>query len=92
MAALGDAMSAVATFVPQLLLFLVVLLIGWLIAKGLRAVTGKALRKVGFDRAVERGGLGKAMSGTKLDGSGLVASLVYILDVRPKVAAIQRGR
>jgi hypothetical protein len=38
-AALGDAMRTVAVFVPQLLLFLVILLIGWLSAKGVRKLT-----------------------------------------------------
>ena len=35
-AALREALSTVAGFVPRLLLFLVILLVGWLIAKGLR--------------------------------------------------------
>lgn len=75
--ALADGLSLVATFVPKLLLFLVILLIGWLIAKGLRKVTDTVLEKVGFDRAVERGGIGRALEQSEYDASDLVATLVY---------------
>ncbi|WP_246632593.1 mechanosensitive ion channel family protein [Pseudonocardia nigra] len=77
MAALRDGMSVVATFVPKLLLFLVILLIGWLIAKALRKVTNAVLERVGFDRAVERGGIGQALARSKYDASDLIAMLVY---------------
>jgi hypothetical protein len=76
-AALRDALSTVAVFVPRLLLFLVILLVGWLIAKGLRKVVDKLLERVGFDRAVERGGIGRALSRSKYDASDLIAALVY---------------
>jgi small-conductance mechanosensitive channel len=75
--ALGDAWRMVAVFVPQLLLFLVILLIGWLIAKGLRKLTDSVLERLHFDRAVERGGIGRALSRSKYDASDLVAMVVY---------------
>jgi hypothetical protein len=75
--ALADGLSLVATFVPKLLLFLVILLIGWLVAKGLRKVTDTVLEKVRFDRAVERGGIGRALERSQYDASDLVATLVY---------------
>lgn len=76
-AALGDAMRMVAVFVPQLLLFLVILLIGWLIAKGLRKLTDTVLERLHFDRAVERGGIGQALARSKYDASDLIALVVY---------------
>jgi ABC-type multidrug transport system fused ATPase/permease subunit len=75
--ALRDGLSLVATFVPKLLLFLVVLLIGWLIAKALRKLTNTVLERVGFDRAVERGGVGRALARSRYDASDLVATLIY---------------
>lgn len=75
--ALRDGLSVVLTFVPRLLLFLVILLIGWLIAKALRKLIDKLLERVGFDRVVERGGIGAAMASSKYDASDLVATLVY---------------
>jgi len=76
-AALADGLSLVARFVPQLLLFLVILLIGFLIAKALRKATNAILEKTGFDRAVQRGGVGKALARSKYDASDLVATIVY---------------
>jgi hypothetical protein len=76
-AALGDAMRTVAVFVPQLLLFLVILLIGWLVAKGLRKLTNTILERLRFNKAVERGGIGQALARSKYDASDLIAMLVY---------------
>ena len=75
--ALRDGLSLVARFAPQLLLFLVILLIGYLVAKGLRKATDAVLERVGFDRAVERGGVGRALARSKYDASDLVATVVY---------------
>ena len=75
--ALRDGLSLVVTFVPKLLLFLVILLIGWLIAKALRKAVNAILERVGFDRAVERGGVGRALAQSKYDASDLVAALIY---------------
>ena len=76
-AALRDGLSLVITFVPKLLLFLIILLIGWLIAKALRKAVNAILERVGFDRAVERGGVGRALAQSKYDASDLVAALIY---------------
>jgi small-conductance mechanosensitive channel len=72
----SDAWSSVATFVPKLLIFLVVLVVGWLIAKALAKLTDSVLERVGFDGAVERGGIKQAMARSKYDASDIVAKLV----------------
>lgn len=73
----NDAVGAVITFLPKFVLFLVILFIGWLIATGLRKLVNVVLSRVGFDRAVERGGVGRALAQSKYDASGLIAALVY---------------
>lgn len=73
----ADAWSNVATFVPKLVAFLVILLITWIVAKVLQKVVDAVLEKVGFDRAVERGGIKKAMARSQYDASDLVGKLVY---------------
>ncbi len=70
-------MSTVANFVPRLVAFLVILLIGWLIAKALSKAADKILERLGFDRAVERGGVKKALSRSKYDASDIVSKIVY---------------
>ena len=52
-----DAFSDVAAFVPKLLGFLVILVVGYLVAKAVAKVADKVLERVGFDKAVERGGI-----------------------------------
>jgi Mechanosensitive ion channel, conserved TM helix len=74
----GDpTLSLVVSFVPKLLRFLVILLVGWLIAKALRKAVNAILERVGFDRPVERGGIGRALASSKYHASDLVATLVY---------------
>ena len=73
----NDAVGAVITFLPKFLVFLVILFIGWLIAKALRKLVDVVLERVGFNRAVERGGVGRALARSKYDASGLIAALVY---------------
>lgn len=75
--AAGDALRSVVTFVPKLVGFLVVLLIGWIVARLLRTAVNKVLERVHFDRAVQRGGLNDALARSRFDASGLVAQIVY---------------
>jgi len=74
---LTNALSAAVALVPQLVGFVLILLIGWFIAKAISTVIGKLLDKVGFDKAVERGGVKKALETSKFDASDIVAKLVY---------------
>jgi len=73
----NNAWDDVARFVPKFLIFLVILLISWLVAKALAKVVDLALERIGFDRAVERGGVARAMARSKYDPSDIVAKLVF---------------
>ena len=75
--ALKSALTSIATFVPKLVLFFVILIIGIIIAKVLAKAVNKVLERVGFDRAIERGGIGKALEKSKYDPSDILAKLVY---------------
>lgn len=72
-----NALTAVVTFVPLALLFLLILIVGLIVAKLISKGLEKLLEKVGFDRLVERGGIKKALAGSKLDASDIVAKIVY---------------
>jgi hypothetical protein len=72
----SDAWSNVATLVPKLLFFAVILVIGLLLANVLARVTNSILERVGFDRAVERGGVKQALEKSKYDASDIVAKIV----------------
>ena len=71
------AWTRVATFVPRLLGFLLILAIGYLVVKALSKAVDAVLERVGFDRAVERGGVAKALSASKYDASDIVSKLVF---------------
>lgn len=72
-----DAWSNVASFVPKLLAFLVVLAIGYFVVKAIAKIVDGALGRVGFDRAVERGGVGRAIEQSKYEPSDIVSKLVF---------------
>jgi hypothetical protein len=74
---LHDALRSVALFVPKLVAFLAILVIGYFVAKLIGKAVDKVLERVGFDRAVERGGVKKALSQSKYDASDIVGKLVY---------------
>ena len=73
----NNAWSDVATFLPKLAAFLIILIIGWLVAKALAKVTDVVLERVGFDRAVEHGGVARALANSQYDASDVAAKLVY---------------
>src|SRR6478609_10463012 len=74
---LTDLWRSVALFVPKFVAFLLILLIGWFVAKAIGKAVDKVLERVGFDRAVERGGVKKALAKSQYDASAIVGSLVY---------------
>lgn len=74
---LSDGLSMVMEFLPKLVLFLIILIVGMIIAKMIGKALSALLEKVGFDRAVERGGVKKALANSKMDASDIVSKLVY---------------
>jgi hypothetical protein len=72
-----DAWSDVASFVPKLFGFLLILIIGYLIVKAIGKLVAAALERVGFDKAVERGGLKKALDKSEYDASDLLGKVVF---------------
>jgi hypothetical protein len=74
-----SAWSNVAAFVPKLLGALVILIIGLIVAKVVASLVNKVLERVGFDRAVERGGLKQALARSNYDPSDIIAKLAFWL-------------
>ncbi|MFG2057393.1 hypothetical protein ACGFI9_25575 [Micromonospora sp. NPDC048930] len=76
-AALTDFWRSVLLFIPRAIAFIVILVVGWLIARAVLKIVDAALERVGFDRAVERGGIKRALERTKYDASDILAKLAY---------------
>lgn len=73
------AMALVFAFIPKLLGFLVILLIGWLVATAISKAVTFLLRKIGFDRMATRIGLTRLEEsmGLKMDAAALLGKIVY---------------
>src|ERR671913_1753991 len=54
---LQDALSTFFSYIPQLIGAIVILVVGYVIARVLRAVVGRVLQGIGFDGWMERGGI-----------------------------------
>src|SRR5919107_3331550 len=52
-----DALSTFLGCIPQLIGALIILIVGYIVAKVLQAVVGRVLQGIGFDRWMERGGI-----------------------------------
>jgi hypothetical protein len=61
----------------KILVFLIILVIGWIVARVLARVVDLILRRVHFDRFVERGVVGQALARSHTDATSLIARIVY---------------
>jgi len=72
-----DAWSDIATFVPKLFGFLLILVIGYLVVTAISKLVEKLLERVGFDKAVERGGIKRALEHTEYDASDILGKIIF---------------
>lgn len=78
--AISDAFSDFATFIPKLVLFFVVLVVGVFIAKWIRRIVTSLLRKINFDSYIDKAGIGSHLERAGFADSGrFVAQLLYYL-------------
>jgi hypothetical protein len=76
--------STFTTWVPRFVGFLAILVIGWIIAKVVGKAVEAVLRRVHFERVMERAGLSRMLENSKYDGSslcGAIAKYVVLLIV-----------
>ncbi|MGI8535155.1 MAG: mechanosensitive ion channel family protein [Mycobacteriales bacterium] len=73
----NDAFRDAITLLPKIGYFLLILIVGVILAKFVQKILTKVLQKVGFDSLVERGGVKKALSKSKYDAAQILARIVY---------------
>ena len=73
----GRALQNGIELLPKIGYFLLILVVGIVLAKVVQAVLTKVLQKVGFDQLVERGGVKQALSKSKYDAAGILGKIVY---------------
>lgn len=74
---LERAWEATLEFLPKLGAFLLIIIIGYIIAKVLAAILSRLLHRVGFNRLVERGGVKTALDQSKLDAADILSRIVF---------------
>ncbi len=74
-----SALALIFAFIPKLIGFLVIMLVGWLIAKALGKAVTFLLRKVGFDNFSNRIGLSRfdQRMGVHMDPADLLGQIVF---------------
>ena len=82
-----EGFTTFMTFIPKLLGFLVILILGYIVAKVIAKLVNAGLEKAGFDKAVERGGVKKALAKSSYDASDIVAKLVFFAVFIPFLSA-----
>ena len=74
---LSEAWERIATFVPKLVGFLAILIVGYFVAKLLARVVDRLLERVGFDGWVERGALKTALERSRFDASDILSVVTF---------------
>ncbi len=72
-----DLVTTLFHSIPKIVVFLVILLIGWIVARVLARIVEAVLRRVRFDHFVERGAVGHALARSNADATTLIAKIVY---------------
>ena len=74
-----SALALIFAFIPKLIGFLVIMLVGWLVAKALGKAVTFLLRKIGFDNFANRIGLTRfdQRMGVHLDPADLLGQIVF---------------
>lgn len=76
---LERAWETILTFVPKLLGFLLIIGIGYFVAKAVEKLLDGILERVGLDRLAERGGLRTMLARSRLDASSILARIVFYI-------------
>src|SRR2546430_7948335 len=76
-------LTQVADFLPRLALALIVLIVGWLIAKMVRFAISRGLRKVNFNVVTDRAGIDGFLrdGGIRMDATDILAWLPYWIGI-----------
>jgi hypothetical protein len=67
----------VVRIVPKLIIFVVILVIGWIVAKIIERAVAAILERMHFNRVAERGVVGRALERSDYDASRLLARLFF---------------
>lgn len=73
----NDNVEHAVRLLPKIGSFLLILVLGIIVAKVVQKVLTKVLQRAGFDRLVERGGIKQALSNSSYDAAAILGKIVY---------------
>ncbi|TSA20368.1 MAG: hypothetical protein D4R70_05590 [Betaproteobacteria bacterium] len=90
LSSIGAFWSELAGFLPQVLIAIALLFLGWIFAKLVRTGTMRLLRALKFDRATEKSGLESFLKHADLDVSvaSIIGNLVYWLIILVMIVTV----
>ena len=71
--------STIVNFTPKLIGALLILIIGWFIARIVRNVLQRLAQRIGFDRLLDRAGIGETVRKAGYSASGVITSIIYYM-------------
>jgi hypothetical protein len=74
---LENAWSNILEFLPKLGAFLLILIIGYIVARVLASIIDRILHRVGFNRWVERGGVKTALARSDMDAANILSRIAF---------------
>jgi hypothetical protein len=72
-----NLLNTIARSIPKICVFLLILVVGWIVARVIGKLIAKGLERIGFNRFAERGAVGHALSRGPWDASTLIGKIVY---------------
>jgi len=75
---LQDTLVAVQRFLPRLLAFVAVLIVGYVVARLVARAVAGMLARTGFEQAVQRGGVRQALARSGYDAGTLLSKIVFL--------------
>jgi hypothetical protein len=76
---LGDIGRGIADFAPRFFGALLILLVGWWIAKFIRNIIQRILDRPAVTKVIDRSGIGPALRNAGYTGAGIVANIIYAI-------------
>jgi len=74
---IGVTVAAAVQLIGHIIVALVILLVGYIVARFIRALLQRGLQAIGFDRPADRAGVGTALqrANIALDAAGVLAAI-----------------
>lgn len=74
-----DVGTTIVNYAPKLIGAVLILVVGWFIARIIRNVVVRVLDRIGFDRLLDRAQVGDTIRNAGYSASGIITSIIYYM-------------